>query len=327
MEVFLLLGVIWAAVLVPQWLENRRVARPTASIASFNRRLWSLERMTPVYDDSAYGSTYGDAPLAPGRRASAARARAAGTGRPGATHGGRFDGHLDGRFEGHLDGRFQGWVDGVGAVNGVGAANAVGAVNGVAVAAGVGAAGGPGGHGPVEEMIVFDDLRDDAGVLAATGARPTGRTSPSTPVTPLEAARSRPRHPAGWPAGRAGSGGPFDAAGAPPDARPGVRPAGEAEPLSPATVRARRRAAVMRRRRIVSTLLLLALVTAVVATPLGQPWWVVHGVADGLVVVYLALLVRRRRRLAEQARKVHYLSTLRAPRPGVVVYGSTGTGH
>ncbi|HEX6238658.1 MAG TPA: hypothetical protein VFZ68_15760, partial [Acidimicrobiales bacterium] len=257
MEVFLLLGVIWAAVLVPQWLENRRDARPTASIASFNRRLWSLERMTPVYDDSAYGSTYGDAPLAPGRRARA-RARAAGPGRPGVGHGGWVDGHFDGRFDGRVDGRFRGWVDGIDGVDRVGAGNEVGTVNGV---------GGAGGHGPVEEMIRFDDLRDDAEVLATTGGRAAAPTPARSPVTPLEAARSRPRRPAGRPAGRAGSGGSFDAAGAPPDVHSGVPPTGEAAAPSSATVRARRRAAVMRRRRIVSALLLLALVTAVVATP------------------------------------------------------------
>jgi hypothetical protein len=60
--VFLLLGVIWAAVLVPPWLQSRREARPIASIMSFRSQLWSLQRATPnygldtyaAYDDDSY---------------------------------------------------------------------------------------------------------------------------------------------------------------------------------------------------------------------------------------------------------------------------------
>jgi hypothetical protein len=59
--VFLLLGVIWAAVLVPPWLQSRREARPIASMMSFRSQLWSLERATPTYGDShvADGDAYG----------------------------------------------------------------------------------------------------------------------------------------------------------------------------------------------------------------------------------------------------------------------------
>jgi hypothetical protein len=59
--VFLLLGVIWAAVLVPPWLQSRREARPIASMMSFRSQLWSLERATPTYGDSyvADGDEYG----------------------------------------------------------------------------------------------------------------------------------------------------------------------------------------------------------------------------------------------------------------------------
>jgi hypothetical protein len=59
--VFLLLGVVWAAVLVPPWLQSRRDARPIASMMSFRSQLWSLERATPTYGDS-YGAEgeYGD---------------------------------------------------------------------------------------------------------------------------------------------------------------------------------------------------------------------------------------------------------------------------
>ena len=59
MVLFLLLGVIWAIVLVPPWLQSRREARPIASIMSFRSQLWSLERATPHYGADAYGS-YGD---------------------------------------------------------------------------------------------------------------------------------------------------------------------------------------------------------------------------------------------------------------------------
>jgi hypothetical protein len=55
----LLLGVIWAAVLVPPWLQSRREARPIASIKSFRSQLWSLERATPNYGADAYAA-YGD---------------------------------------------------------------------------------------------------------------------------------------------------------------------------------------------------------------------------------------------------------------------------
>jgi hypothetical protein len=53
--VFVLLGVIWAAVLVPPWLQSRRDARPIASMRSFRSQLWSLERATPTYSDG-YGA-------------------------------------------------------------------------------------------------------------------------------------------------------------------------------------------------------------------------------------------------------------------------------
>lgn len=59
MVVFLLLGVVWAAVLVPPWLQARREARPIASIMSFRSQLWSLQRATPTYGDT-YAS-YDDA--------------------------------------------------------------------------------------------------------------------------------------------------------------------------------------------------------------------------------------------------------------------------
>jgi hypothetical protein len=47
--VLLLLGVIWAAVLIPPWVQSRRETRPIASMRSFHRQLWLLERTSPGY--------------------------------------------------------------------------------------------------------------------------------------------------------------------------------------------------------------------------------------------------------------------------------------
>jgi hypothetical protein len=55
-EVFVLLGAIWAAVLVPPWLESRREARSIASIMSFRSQLWSLQRATPHFGLDSYGA-------------------------------------------------------------------------------------------------------------------------------------------------------------------------------------------------------------------------------------------------------------------------------
>lgn len=59
MEVFLLLGAIWVAVLLPPWLESRRESRSIASIMSFRSQLWSLQRATPQFGLDSYG-VYGD---------------------------------------------------------------------------------------------------------------------------------------------------------------------------------------------------------------------------------------------------------------------------
>jgi hypothetical protein len=45
--VIVILAVIWAAVLVPPYLQNRRETRPGDSIASFRSQLSVLERTTP----------------------------------------------------------------------------------------------------------------------------------------------------------------------------------------------------------------------------------------------------------------------------------------
>lgn len=47
MLVLVILALIWAAVLVPPYLQNRREHRPGDSIASFRRQLNVLERTTP----------------------------------------------------------------------------------------------------------------------------------------------------------------------------------------------------------------------------------------------------------------------------------------
>ncbi len=59
MVVFLLLGVMWAVVLVPPWLQSRRDARPIASMMTFRSQLWSLRRATPDYGLDSY-RWYGD---------------------------------------------------------------------------------------------------------------------------------------------------------------------------------------------------------------------------------------------------------------------------
>jgi hypothetical protein len=66
----------------------------------------------------------------------------------------------------------------------------------------------------------------------------------------------------------------------------------------------------------------VAIGTVAPAVVLGGAWWIGEGVVGGLLVTYLALLVRRRRRLVERLQKVRYLAPIRAPRPAVVVLGS-----
>jgi hypothetical protein len=57
--VFLLLGAMWAVVLVPPWIQSRREARPIASMMTFRSQLWSLRRATPDYGLDSY-RWYGD---------------------------------------------------------------------------------------------------------------------------------------------------------------------------------------------------------------------------------------------------------------------------
>jgi hypothetical protein len=200
---FLLLGVIWAAVLVPPWLQSRREGKPTASMVTFRRQLWSLARTSP-----GYGPVYTDA----------------------------FSGYDDDGYGVDADHEADhGSADD----------------------------GGPGGRALVH-----------------------GRPSRSD-----ELAHRRSLAPAG--SGRAPS------------------------PQLP-----RRGGSYRRRRHILAALTVLAVGAVAPAVLLGGAWWIGQGVVGGLLVTYLALLVRRHRRLAEQLQKVRYLAPIRAPRPAVVVLGS-----
>jgi hypothetical protein len=204
---FLLLGVIWAAVLLPPWLQSRREARPTASMVTFRRQLWSLARTSP-----GYGPVYTDS----------------------------FSGYDDDSYaDDEVDG-----ADGRGEAGGTG---------GLAVV-----------HGRVHDGDELAHRRS-----SARAGSSLGRSS------------QRARHVGG---------------------------------------------SYRRRRHILSALTVLALGSVVPAVLLGGAWWIAQGVAGGLLVTYLALLVRRQRRLVEQLRKVRYLAPIRAPRPAVVVLG-TGTAH
>jgi hypothetical protein len=207
---FLLLGVIWAAVLLPPWLQSRREARPTASMVTFRRQLWSLARTSPgyspVYTDAFSG--YGD-----------------------------DDGYA-GDLADDVD-----HVDPGGDHDGGAAAPAV-------------------GHGRLSGGDELAHRRSAAPVRSGHGSAPHGVP-----------------HAVG---------------------------------------------SYRRRRHILVGLAVLAAGSVAPAVLLGGGWWVGQGVLGGLLVTYLALLVRRRRRLAERIQKVRYLAPIRAPRSAVVVLG-TGT--
>ncbi|MDP1818415.1 MAG: hypothetical protein Q8K58_00800 [Acidimicrobiales bacterium] len=82
MLVLVILGLIWAAVLLPPYLQNRREHRPGDSIASFRHQLAVLERATPegrarAVSPSAYDSPRYERPRTV-QAASAARRQLAG---------------------------------------------------------------------------------------------------------------------------------------------------------------------------------------------------------------------------------------------------------
>jgi hypothetical protein len=205
---FLLLGVIWAAVLLPPWLQSRREARPNASMLAFRRQLWSLARTSP-----GYRPMYTDA----------------------------FGGYDDGYADDMADESYAGDHD-------------------------AGAAGPAGGSGQLR-------YGDELARRRARGS--TGSGSGNSPASSRAAA----------------AGGSY-----------------------------------RRRRHILGGLTVLAMASVAPAVLLGGAGWIGLAVASGLLLTYLVLLVRRRRRLGERLQKVRYLAPIRAPRPAVVVLG-TGTGH
>jgi len=208
----LLLGVIWAAVLLPPWLQSRRDARPNASMLAFRRQLWSLARTSP-----GYRPMYTDA------------------------FGGYDDDRAGDRADDMADESYAGGHE-------------------------AGAAGPAGSSG---QLRYGDEL-----------------------------ARRRARGST-----RSGSGN------------------------SPASSRAAAAGGSYRRRRhILGGLTVLAMASVAPAVLLGGAGWIGLAVAGGLLLTYLVLLVRRRRRLGERLQKVRYLAPIRAPRPAVVVLG-TGTGR
>ena len=209
MPAFLLLGVIWAAVLLPPWLQSRRDARPTASMVTFRRQLWSLARTSP-----GYGPLYTD------------------------TFGGYGDDDPDEQID-----------------------EQVGDVGGLDD--GDGRAGGP-ALGPARR---------------AEGDELARRRSLVHSPSSQEPAPGRTAHVAG---------------------------------------------SYRRRRHILAGLAVLAAGSVAPAVLLGSSWWIAPEVVGGLLLTYLALLVRRQRRITERLRKVRYLAPIRAPRPAVVVVG-TGT--
>ncbi|CAN5669633.1 hypothetical protein BH10ACT1_BH10ACT1_22090 [soil metagenome] len=67
MLVLVILAVVWAAVLVPPFLRNRRDGRPDNSVSSFRAQLSTLERATPGTSLRTVpsGTSFGSGPLAP----------------------------------------------------------------------------------------------------------------------------------------------------------------------------------------------------------------------------------------------------------------------
>jgi hypothetical protein len=216
MPAFLLLGVIWAAVLLPPWLQSRREARPNASMLTFRRQLWSLARTSP-----GYRPMYTDA----------------------------FGGHDDGYADDRAGDRAGDMAD-----------------ESYAGDHDAGAAGPAGGSGQLR-------YGDELARRRARGS--TGSGSGNAPASPRAAA----------------AGGSY-----------------------------------RRRRHILGCLTVLAMASVAPAVLLGGAGWIGLAVAGGLLLTYLVLLVRRRRRLGERLQKVRYLAPIRAPRPAVVVLG-TGTGR
>ncbi|HEX8803357.1 MAG TPA: hypothetical protein VF743_04160 [Acidimicrobiales bacterium] len=285
----LLLGVIWAAVLVPPWVQARREARPTASIRSFHRQLWVLERTSPGRGAMGYRSA-GD-PRAGLRTAPTV-----------AVYGGD-DAHTSGGFAGEAaygdvelaDGYEYLYADDVG----YGTDDDVDLVE-AGGAAGVGGAG----DAYAEDVYADDVYADDPGDSFDSFGGPG--------VPARRGALAGAGVGAGYVTAVSGLGEAW--AGGPIVRRPHPVPPGMCHDdigYVPA---------YQRRRRVLGVLLLSVVATLPPALLVGGPsWWVGQVAADVLLVGYLALLVRRRRRSVEREEKVRYLAPIRAPRPAVVV--------
>jgi hypothetical protein len=75
--VLVILAVIWAAVLVPPYLQNRSESRPADSISTFRNQLSVLERRASMVQPSPDVRRVGASPMAVNRIPSAQRARLA----------------------------------------------------------------------------------------------------------------------------------------------------------------------------------------------------------------------------------------------------------
>jgi hypothetical protein len=279
--VLVLLGVIWAAVLIPPWLHGRREAQPAASIRVFRRQLWSL----------------GQGPVAGARRE-----------RYGAVRFVSDDGAVAYGPGGTLD-RLEALRD----------LAPVGPMADEAVVLDGAEFGDdtyldePDGDVDVEVGAYADAAEEGLGYGARRAGVPAVASYPE-PLSSGAAAVAIALEP-DW-----SSAGPREPAGS--AARRWAERAPQqpvASGRSPAAARSRARA--YRRRRQVMVVLLVA-----VAVTLGwalvlqlSALWVAHAVADVLLVAYVTLLVRLRRRSVERADKVHYLAPIEAPRPAVVV--------
>ena len=285
--VLVLLGVIWAAVLIPPWLHGRREAQPAASIRVFRRQLWSLGQ-GPVagarrerYGAVRFVSDDGAVAYGPGGTLDRLEAlHELATVGPMADEavvldGAEFDGDayldeldgLDDEFDPDVEPEFDGYADGA-------------------------------------EGLGYGARRARVPAIASY-PEPVSAGAPAVAIA-LEPdwASAGPREPAGSAARRWAQRAPQHPV---------------ASDRSPAAGRSRARA-YRRRRQVMVVLLVAVAVTLAWALVLQlSALWVANAVADVLLVAYVALLVRLRRRSVERADKVHYLAPIEAPRPAVVV--------
>ncbi|HLM64521.1 MAG TPA: hypothetical protein VK306_09520 [Acidimicrobiales bacterium] len=284
--VLVLLAVIWAAVLVPPWVQSRRAGRPTDTIRSFHEQLSLLGRTTPdhaatrfVTDDRRVRSTVWS-----NRRA-------------------RFVDEP--RAEGEPDLSVPADVYGEAAYDEDAYLDADAAFYGDAASERDAEPGA--GRGPAYAALSYSAAGDGHGDLGTPGDDP--RLSNADAGYPGLRVAHRPLLAGEDP--RSGSDRWAERA---------PRPVRRASPPEAARSQA---LAYRRRRRVVAVLVASVAITLSWALVLGATGlWITHALADALLVTYLALLVRRQRRTSERLRKVHYLAPIEAPRPAVVVLRS-----